>query len=644
LKAINSRLQNRLLSAAAVLILVACSDSDNNGPRPVVEPEPVPEPAVLLAESHSIASSAEPAHTPGSPGVVVTNPKMLIQFGGGDFSLNNALYTRYYMSDQAEMQPDAILVMVPGFNGASANYPILAENLLPRIRDEYAMVVEVWAVSRRSLALQDRVGLELAESEQDIAIALDFGFGEELGLPLDPALEEGPNRRLITYNHSDDTAFFANWTQLVHSRDIDAIVAVAQDTARNNNVFLGGQSFGTGYVAAYAATDFNFTGGEPDPGYAKLRGLVLLEGGGSSLSDQPPSEKVLDEIEARFDGGLYGAIRDQAPRCIDGVTACRKATEITDCAAFSNTSCTAPVPAFPAGLLTTELFYLGEMVAMDGDWSGDSGLSIAQQDQLGIPGNNAIEQVPELFAVKLLIGDTPGTSTSLFGQFFDDDGAAAVLLPNLSAAVGFVGPVVDDVTTWLGTGENIPDTAYADNGPAPTEPAQGHIWGLEEEATDIEGRWLATLYKGEASYFEWYYPSSGQNVTSGLELDTSALSLPPPAGRGRSDIENRTQAQAIDIPVIAFGASNGLTPVPGMFLPFADALAPCVTASCDGLTPRVVDRTQPSEAFPTFGEVAGGFEVYISEGYSHFDVLTADDDETNNVIGPLVQFLQRNSP
>jgi hypothetical protein len=54
-----------------------------------------------------------------------------------------------------------------------------------------------------------------------------------------------------------------------------------------------------------------------------------------------------------------------------------------------------------------------------------------------------------------------------------------------------------------------------------------------------------------------------------------------------------------------------------------------------------VDESNPSPAFPTFGDIAGGFEVYMSEGYAHTDVLTAEDDETNNVIGPLLDFLVR---
>ena len=60
------------------------------------------------------------------------------------------------------------------------------------------------------------------------------------------------------------------------------------------------------------------------------------------------------------------------------------------------------------------------------------------------------------------------------------------------------------------------------------------------------------------------------------------------------------------------------------------------------MTRRVLDRANPNEAFPTFGGASGGFEVYISEGYSHVDIVTAVDDETNNVIGPLLDFIDRN--
>jgi hypothetical protein len=77
-------------------------------------------------------------------------------------------------------------------------------------------------------------------------------------------------------------------------------------------------------------------------------------------------------------------------------------------------------------------------------------------------------------------------------------------------------------------------------------------------------------------------------------------------------------------------------------LSYADSLAACTAPSCDGSTARVVDREQPNTAFPTFGNAAGGFEVFISEGYAHVDIVAAEDDETNNVIAPLLRFIERN--
>jgi hypothetical protein len=122
-----------------------------------------------------------------------------------------------------------------------------------------------------------------------------------------------------------------------------------------------------------------------------------------------------------------------------------------------------------------------------------------------------------------------------------------------------------------------------------------------------------------------------------INLDSSALSI----GRGRRDIENLTQAANIDVPVICFGGTNGLTAVPGSFTAFASSIGPCTAPSCTG-APRVVSATNPNPAFPTFGGVAGGFEVHMSEGFSHVDIVSAEDGPDNDVIGPLSDFLDRN--
>jgi pimeloyl-ACP methyl ester carboxylesterase len=618
-------------------LLIGCDDNNNNSRQSTNQDD-----VTLEQQSLRLPSSAKPARTPGTPGVVVDNPLLQQQFGPNGPDLNQALYTRYFLSDAEELQPDAILVLMPGFEGGSSNFAPLADQLMRRMRDETAMVLEVWAMDRRSNQLEDRVGLDLAEEERDAFLGLDFLFGEQLGLELDPRLQENPGRRLIAYNDGPDLAFMANWTYLVHSMDMDAVVKRAKETARAGNVFLGGHSAGTGYAANYAATDFDPSPDAVDAGYTRLRGLVLLEGGGGGLAE-PPDVALLDRVEARFDGGLYGAVRDQAPRCIDGQTTCSVETQASDCAAFGNTTCTEPTSAYDTSLINTQTFAAGELVALDGDFSGDQGLSILQQDQKGIAGNNALAVVPELLAVRILVGDQPGTSVALYGQYLDDDGLGATFAPFLATSIGAPGPEVDGATTWLNYDEALPEDVLPDNGPPPAEPRTGSVWGVEQEVTDFKGRILRDTYRGDTNFFDWYYPSSGLTVTEGLGLDTAALSAAPPQGRGRSDIDNRTQATRIDIPVIGFGGSNGLTPVPGSFLYFAQAIAPCAAPSCDGLTPRVLDTDQPSLAFPSYGEVSGGYEIHISEGYAHVDILTAQDGESNQVIGPLLAFIQRNS-
>jgi hypothetical protein len=131
--------------------------------------------------------------------------------------------------------------------------------------------------------------------------------------------------------------------------------------------------------------------------------------------------------------------------------------------------------------------------------------------------------------------------------------------------------------------------------------------------------------------------AANAQCTQSIPLDSAVLSVV----RGRRDIENLTQAAAVNVPVIAFGGSNGLTPVPASYLAFAQSIGTCTAPSCDG-TLRVVDASNPNPAFPTFGDVNGGYEVHISEGYAHVDIVTAEDDADNDVIAPLIAFIARN--
>ncbi|MFN3581427.1 MAG: hypothetical protein ACK4VV_13265 [Pseudomonas sp.] len=567
----------------------------------------------MCFQTFTVPSAAQAAMTPGTPGVVVTNDKLLTHLGAAA-DLNQARYTRYFLGNQAEQVPDAILVAVPGTLGGAHNYFPLAQNLMLRAQAA-GLVVELWGFDRRSVLLQDTAGLDIAEAEQDPLIALDYLYGGELDLDLSPELD----RRAVFYNQAD-VPFMVNWTPQVHSQDIDAVVDLARSRVRNGNVFLGGHSAGTGFVARYAATDFNLSGtGAEQPGYAKLRGLVLFEGQGGSLA-AAPTPAQLDAVEAAADGGMYAA-------------------------ALAGTlgSYIAAPGLGPRQVASTEV--LGMQMVFEQTINGTQAL--LQQafgpDRTGAS-NSVYNQVPGFNDRPF-----PVTAGAALGTFQDDDNQPTPQFFHLS--MGGLGEENEDgLREWLNNNQPLPDEVFTDNGPAPTLVTDSPLfWGKEVEPVSLAGI-APSLFAGGTNYSDWYYPSSGLLLANSavgganLGLDTSALSNPVElGGRGRSDIVNQTQARLIDVPVIGFGGTNGLTPVPGIWRGFANAIAACASLSCDGTTPRIVTGAADLSAFPTFGGPEGGFEVHMSEGYSHNDVLAADDDETNNVVAPLLAFIQRNT-
>jgi hypothetical protein len=403
------------------------------------------------------------------------------------------------------------------------------------------------------------------------------------------------------------------------------------------------------------------------PAYAKLRGLVLLEGTGGSTGGAPLTDDALDRIVAKHDGGLFGAVRDGAPRCVDGTTACTIPTEAVDCAGQTPPKCTPDGPAHSILLgLDPRVLASAEPAGVQSLTDADGGQAILQVDQ-GAPGNNAIAVVPELSLLAVL---PAGTVEGLFGSFLDDEGIAAAASPAFAASIGAPGATVNGLRTWLDATEraSFPPCPGAgcqtpDNGPPPTT-LPGGQWGRERELTRLDR--LRTSFAGVegANASDWYYPISGLGVTmspglctagactagdvgaacatdgecaQSISLDSTALSV----GRGRPDIENLTQAARIDIPVLCVGGSNGIAPVPGRFVALGQSLGACAAPSCDG-TARVVDAAAPNPAFPTLGGVAGGFEVVIAEGLSHLDVVAAEDDADNPVVSAIAQFVARN--
>jgi hypothetical protein len=312
------------------------------------------------------------------------------------------------------------------------------------------------------------------------------------------------------------------------------------------------------------------------------------------------------------------------------------ANEAVDCAGKGREKCIEPTTAYAIvpGLLNPRILAAGEITALQAVTDPNGGENLVGVDQ-GAPGNNPIAVVPDLSILSAL-----GTTTALggLGAFVDDDGFVSGIASFVATSTGAAGPVVGGLDTWQPITEPpIPASALPDNGPAPTSlPAAK--WGVEVEVTRMD-RLIHTFFAGGSNFTDWYYPSGGLSTTSGLPtLDSSALSI----GRSRPDIDNVTEAANVDIPVICFGDSNGLAPVPASFRAFAESIGPCTTGACDGATARVIDPALPNPAFPTYGDVEGGFEVHIIEGTAHVDVGTGEDDPENPLVGPLLAFIERN--
>jgi hypothetical protein len=275
------------------------------------------------------------------------------------------------------------------------------------------------------------------------------------------------------------------------------------------------------------------------------------------------------------------------------------------------------------------------------------GVVLIQQD---FGNGSAVANTPGLGILRAL---PPASAAAGVGFFLDDDFSP---IAAFRASLGFssngpnqmiLGLVVpglaffDPYRLWIDIDAPQPVAAIPHNG-APSA-TLSQVWGQEKEVTSLH-RFFPVLFTGDVDFGDWYFPSSGLSTTSDLNppagfggLDSTALSV----GRNRPDIENLTQAAAIDVPVIAFGGSNGLTPTAAGYKAFATSIGTCTAPTCTGTTPRLVTDDPIT---PAYGDVAGGFEVYITEGYAHIDVLTAEDDADNGVLAPLLAFLTRNTP
>ncbi|MCG8590819.1 MAG: hypothetical protein MJE66_16125 [Proteobacteria bacterium] len=566
----------RPLSALAATAALCTVGAMGSCPKPLVE------------ERLSVPGFQEP-NTPGAPGVAVSDK--LRRLLGEEVDLNQVTYVRTALPKPSGAPPRIILIHIPGFLGGATNFTPYAQQLVRA----FAGNLEVWAVDRRPNQLEDRRGaLHATAGDPDsILEGTQFYFPDEdrpgddndvdvngNGI-IDPpfALPNalGDDEAFIALEQ-DDLRFLAHWGIDTYARDWKILVERARDVVGENGlVVFGGHSMGTSWTAAFAGYDF-----DPGPGvlagYELVDGLILYEGGG--LGPGSASPPTLTEYQDRV-----------AALASDGGPDVYLATLF--------------------GLLSVvDLGNASELIGIAGTFD---------------PTAPAVVQNTTFGDTLGLFIQAPTTNQSAVGFFLDDDFS---INPAFRASMGFSDDGVNnfngglDAYIAVGAGaprqwrnfddpalpscppavfDVSPGCALIDNGPQPAPGEAPRVWGVEAEVTDIDDILRLTYTNGNFS--EWYFVDGRVNLDFGYGRDGAAA-------LGDESLLALTQTANVDVPVLAIGGSNGLTPTPESFASYLGAIA----------TP---DEDK---------------EIVIAEGYAHLDVLTAAD---NSVLPAVTDWLNR---
>ncbi|MCL4686890.1 hypothetical protein KJ059_19290 [Myxococcota bacterium] len=576
---------------------------------------PGPNPPSPAQEVVSMPGFVQP-QTPGSgaPEEFATAP-VITTLLGADPDLNQVTYVRTAMDAPGADPPRVIAILIPGFLGGGSTYDPLAQQLVARFNG----TLEAWAVDRRPNQLEDRLGADhavagagepacaLSPPPADCAIFegaqfyfadADFSpFGDfpgpgDLDLNLNGVLDprfplvdgfgvaRGP--ALMT---QDDVRFMAHWGLDTYFRDwkrlVDAARAIVGPTGL---VLLGGHSQGTTWAATFAAYDF-----DPDPavvaaGHSLIDGLILLEGGGAGAGAAvKPTLAEYQAAIASFEapGGpdvfleSFSGIPLQGLGTAGEIAAIAATFQPTERALIQRTPVFgAGLPAFLLSAPATNRAIAGMFLDDDFSTNGAFRASMGFSDN----GPNFHQAAGGLFAVPFYVA-SPAPGGVLREWKEHDDPTLPECPPNrFDQGVG---------------------CALLDNGP-PSGPGENpRVNGVEREVTPMDN-FLHTQF-GKANGFEWYFAAARPSLDFGYGRDSSALVTEHLASVDPNDEGPLviTQNGVMDVPVIAIGGSNGLTPEAKSFGHYLGSIA----------TP------------------AADQEIHILEGYAHLDVINAADNE-----------------
>ncbi len=174
--------------------------------------------------------------------------------------------------------PLAVLILVPGFFGGAEDFRYVGERMVTRLP-----WLQVWAVDRRNNLLENRCGMEAAQSLENplVAVAYSLGGQDLPGCPShsdpDEATWNGAAAEFAVSQAEASGVGMAQWGLTTLLQDLRVLIAFAHQQYPRAKVFLGGHSLGGMTAQIYAAWRF---GGTPaTAGWRTLDGLVLIDGG-----------------------------------------------------------------------------------------------------------------------------------------------------------------------------------------------------------------------------------------------------------------------------------------------------------------------------------------------------------------------------
>jgi pimeloyl-ACP methyl ester carboxylesterase len=188
-------------------------------------------------------------------------------------------FDRVFVDRIGPAKADRILVLVPGFIGGAGDFRLIARDIVSRIPD-----LQVWAIDRRSNALEDTSVFATGDPDKAFAYYLNF---------------QPVNGKRFQPLNGQDFPYTRQWGLEVSLQDIRRVVLAARLQGARK-VVLGGHSLGASTAVAYSTWDFDHR-----PGYRDIDGLVLIDGGLKGTFTSPTFEQVKQRFQALQNGDPF---------------------------------------------------------------------------------------------------------------------------------------------------------------------------------------------------------------------------------------------------------------------------------------------------------------------------------------------------